>query len=131
MLKLLLIPMICTLGLVAADAVKPTLNSGTSQPKEINKGSVEMESYSHQKRIEILSKADSCIKSAKTQDDYKKCEEMEKQGRENLKGEMFNKRKALTIENINEKIKKAEVFKSCVNAAKDGDALKNCYPKKD
>ena len=28
--------MVCTLGLVAADAIKPTLNSGTSQPKELN-----------------------------------------------------------------------------------------------
>jgi flagellar motility protein MotE (MotC chaperone) len=131
MKKVILLVSCLGLGLFAATPVISTNVPVKTENKMVNKNSVEMESYSHQKRVEILQKADSCIKSAKTQDDYKKCEEIEKQGRENLKGEMFSKRKTLMIEETNERIKKLESFKSCVSAAKDGDTLKTCYPKKD
>jgi len=101
------------------------------KPNDVNKNKVALEAMSHAKRIEILQKADSCIKAAQTQEDYKKCEETEKQGRENLKTEMFAEHKKMVIKGIDERIAKANTFKTCANAAKNGDEMKACYPKKE
>jgi hypothetical protein len=54
---------------------------------------VDIESYSHQERIKILQEADACIHNAKAREEYRACEEKEKQEREQLKQRIFKMRK--------------------------------------
>ncbi len=79
--------------------------------KELMQKKVNLESESHQERIRILQQADNCIKSAKSREEYKSCEEQEKQGRENLKAKMISKHDSLK----QEMIQKREQFKSQKN----------------
>jgi hypothetical protein len=66
--------------------------------KELMQKKVGLESESHQERIAILQKADSCIKGAKSREEYKACEQQEKQSRENLKEKMKSKHENLKQE---------------------------------
>ncbi len=66
--------------------------------KEMMQKRVALESESHQERIRILQQADSCIKSAKSKEEYKNCEQQEQQGRENLKEKMKSKHQDLKQE---------------------------------
>ncbi len=66
--------------------------------KELMQKKVNLESESHQERIRILQQADNCIKSAKSREEYKSCEEQEQQARENLKEKMKSKHQALKQE---------------------------------
>lgn len=66
--------------------------------KELMQKKVGLESESHQERIRILQQADSCIKSAKSKEEYKACEVQEKQSRENLKEKMKSKHQELKQE---------------------------------
>jgi hypothetical protein len=84
---------------------------------------VETESYSHQKRIEILQKADACIKAAKTQEQYKACEAKEKQARETLKVDVFQQRKQAMLQQL-------DARRSCIANAQTPEAMKACRVEK-
>ena len=96
---------------------------------------VDRESYSHNKRIQILQDADECIKNAKTKEDYQQCERTEKQGRKALKGEMKNmnisQAKERILSKINERIARLQQSKDCVINAQSKDELRACKPKRD
>jgi len=82
----------------------------------------DLESYSHNKRIEILKQAETCNQKAQTQSDYKQCEQLEKTARQNFRKEMFNKRKQIIIQKLQSRLK-------CVQSATDIKQLKACRPK--
>jgi len=52
----------------------------------------EMESDSHQARIQILQQADACIKAATSPDAYRQCEQKEKESRQALRESTQSKR---------------------------------------
>lgn len=61
----------------------------------------EIESYKHQKQIEILQKAEVCIKNAgQDKDKFRACEKEEAKQRKALNQEVFNKRKASILQRL-------------------------------
>ncbi|BBP42332.1 hypothetical protein [Thiosulfativibrio zosterae] len=84
---------------------------------------VEIESYSHQQRIEILQKADACIKAAKTKEEYRACEVAEKQSREILKSDVFEQRKQGMLQNL-------DTRRNCIAKAQTNEDLKACRVEK-
>jgi Ca2+-binding EF-hand superfamily protein len=58
----------------------------------------DMESESHQARIQILQQADACIKAAATTDAYRQCEQQEQAARQALRTSMQSKREGLTAQ---------------------------------
>ncbi|NWG87147.1 MAG: hypothetical protein HXY26_06480 [Hydrogenophilaceae bacterium] len=57
-----------------------------------------IESHSHHSRIRILQEAERCVQAAKTPQDYRACEQMEQQSREQLREELRPRRQALRDE---------------------------------
>lgn len=58
-----------------------------SKKEDLLKSKMDKESSSHQSRIDILNKADNCIKNAKTKEEYQQCEKTERAERQSLKGQ--------------------------------------------
>ena len=96
---------------------------------------VERESYSHNKRIQILQEADECIKNAKTKEEYKQCEKSEKKARKSLKGDMkgmnLSQAKERILSKIDERMARLQQSKECVENAQSKDELRACKPKRD
>jgi hypothetical protein len=57
-----------------------------------------IESDSHRSRIRILQEAEGCIQAAKTPQDYRACEQKERQAREQLREELRPRHQALRQE---------------------------------
>lgn len=57
-----------------------------------------IESHSHRSRIRILEEADRCIQAANTPQDYRACEQKERQARERLREELRPEHQALRQE---------------------------------
>lgn len=96
---------------------------------------VEKESFSHNKRIEILQDADECIKNAQSKVEYKECEMKEKQARKSLKGEMKNmsisQAKEKILSRLDGRMAKLQAAKECVINAQTKEELKSCRPQRD
>lgn len=90
----------------------------------------EMESHSHQERINNLQNADRCINSAQTKEAYQKCEMEEKQNREAMRTESFSQRKSMMLQKIDERMQKGAAMKSCISAANSQEELKKCMPER-
>jgi GTPase involved in cell partitioning and DNA repair len=75
-----------------AQALKSEADSFHTQILEKRKA---VESESHQGRIEILKQADECIKAAKTNEEYKECEQKERQAREQLRDKIKAEKQAI------------------------------------
>lgn len=58
-----------------------------AKKEEMFKNRRDKESNSHQSRIDILNKADNCIKNATTKEAYQECERVERAERQSLKGQ--------------------------------------------
>jgi len=54
-----------------------------------------IESYSHKERIRILQDAESCIQAARDRDQYRACEDREKQSREQVQAQVRARHDAL------------------------------------
>ena len=91
---------------------------------------VAVESVSHKNRIAVLAEAEKCIQNAKTKEEYKQCEKMEKEGRKKNKEELFEIRKANMIKKLDARILKIEETKRCIANAQNKEDVKNCRPKK-
>jgi hypothetical protein len=61
-----------------------------------------IESYSHHERIRILQEADRCIQAATNRDQYRACEQREKQAREEVQSEVKARHQAMRqkVENL-------------------------------
>jgi flagellar motility protein MotE (MotC chaperone) len=88
---------------------------------------VDIESYSHQERIKILQEADVCIHNAKTKEEYRACEEKEKQEREQLRQKVFEMRKQALLDKINSHPNIPQSIKDCVANATNHEQLKVCH----
>jgi hypothetical protein len=88
---------------------------------------VDIESYSHQERIKILQEADTCIHNAKTREEYRVCEEKEKQKREQLKQRIFEMRKQELLNRLNNHPNVPQSIKDCVANATNHEQLKACH----
>lgn len=83
----------------------------------------EVESFSHQKRIEILKQAEACNQHAKTKAEYRQCEAQEKAARQALKKEVFAKQKQQIIQRLESRL-------NCIKAAQSRQDMKKCRPQK-
>ncbi len=97
---------------------------------------VSRESFSHQRRIEILKRADACIKAAQSHEQYRACEQQEQQAREQLRQELFTQRKMQMLERLRRQeqhAKQPEVQHrvqqkiACVEAATTPESLQACH----
>jgi hypothetical protein len=77
------------------------------------------ESTSHQARIQILQKADVCIKNAKTKADYDACEGSEKNAREQFQQQSFAQKKQEIIARLSSRL-------TCVQKAQQPSDMKAC-----
>lgn len=77
------------------DVASKPLKEQHQQLFEKRKG---LEEQSHNERIRILQEADSCIKNAKTSQEYKACEQKEQQVRQTLKEQQKPQHEALKKE---------------------------------
>lgn len=101
-----------------------SLNAATVEDK------VEIESLSHKNRIAILQEAEKCIQNAKTKEEYKRCEKIEKDGRKKNKEELLEVKKEKLIQKLDKRILKIEQMKECIKNAQDNKAFQQCRPKK-
>jgi len=117
-----------TISIIAIIALSSSLFASNIDNK------IEKESLSHNTRIQILQKADSCIKHAKNIEEYKKCENFEKQSRRDFRNKMknmsFSEMKTKILSKINNRLGKLEKSKSCVENAQSKKELKSCRPKR-
>jgi hypothetical protein len=111
-----------------------TLANPNSQPMPTapNQGQnlqkvIDIESYSHQERIRILQEADQCIHNAKTKEEYRACEEKEKQEREQLKQKVFEMRKQNLLNELSNHPNVPQSIKDCVANATNHEQLKACH----
>jgi hypothetical protein len=101
---------------------------------------VNAESSSHQKRIGILEIADECIKNAKSDEDFKKCEQNDEYNKDAHKDFRFDIKKQNILTSLNQmllnykketpKYTKLSEFRNCVGNAVNADELKECRKKK-
>ncbi|MBX0311437.1 MAG: hypothetical protein JHC31_06625 [Sulfurihydrogenibium sp.] len=98
-----------------------------ADPNQELKKAIDIESYSHQERIKILQEADNCIHNAKTREEYKACEEKEKQEREQLRQKIFEMRKQELLEKLNSRPNIPQKIKDCVANATNHEQLKACH----
>jgi hypothetical protein len=97
-----------------------------ADPNQGLEKAVDIESYSHQERIKILQEADACIHNAKTREEYKACEEKEKQEREQLRQKIFEMRKQELLNKLNNHPNIPQSIKDCVANATNHEQLKIC-----
>jgi hypothetical protein len=97
-----------------------------ADPNQGLKKAVDIESYSHQERIRILQEADTCIHNAKTKEEFRACEEKERQEREQLKQKVFEMRKQELLNKINNNPNTPQRIKDCVINATNHEQLKAC-----
>jgi hypothetical protein len=98
-----------------------------ANPDQELKKVVDIESYSHQERIRILQEADTCIHNAKTREEYKACEEKERQAREQLKQKIFEMRKQELLNRLNNHPNIPQSIKDCAANATNHEQLKACH----
>jgi hypothetical protein len=98
-----------------------------ADPNQGLKKAVDIESYSHQERIKILQEADTCIHNAKTREEYRACEEKEKQEREQLRQKIFEMRKRELLNKLNNHPNIPQNIKDCVANATNHEQLKACH----
>jgi len=96
---------------------------------------VSRESFSHQRRIEILKRADACIKAAQSHEQYRACEQEEQRAREQLRQDLFAQHKMKMLERLRRQeqyVKHPEVHDrlqqkiACVEAAATHESLQAC-----
>ncbi|MBD3807074.1 hypothetical protein [Sulfuricurvum sp.] len=117
MKSLFLISLLSATLLMAQEGVHP-LKAEYEQLFEKRK---KIEEQSHNERIRILQEADSCIKSAKTPQEYKACEQKEQQSRQQLKEKLHPQLEALKNER--------EVLKEKVLKQREERMKNQQYPK--
>jgi hypothetical protein len=98
-----------------------------ADPNQEVKKAVDIESYSHQERIKILQEADTCIHNAKTKEEFRACEEKEKQEREQLRQKIFEMRKQELLNKLNSHPNIPQSIKDCVANATNHEQLKVCH----
>jgi hypothetical protein len=98
-----------------------------ADPNQGLQKTVDTESYSHQERIKILQEADTCIHNAKTREEYRACEEKEKQEREQLKQKVFEMKKQELLNKLNSHPNIPQSIKDCVANATNHEQLKACH----
>jgi erythromycin esterase-like protein len=86
-----------------------------------------IESYSHQERIKILQEADTCIRNAKTMEEYRACEKKEKEEREQLRQKIFEMKKQELLNKLNSRPNIPQSIKDCVVNATNHEQLKACH----
>jgi hypothetical protein len=106
-----------------------TVGFGVSfaNPNQGLEKAVDIESYSHQERIRILQEADQCIHNAKTREEYRSCEEKERQEREQLKQKIFEMRKQNLLNELSNRPNVPQSIKDCVANATNHEQLKSCH----
>jgi hypothetical protein len=106
-----------------------TVGFGVSfaEPSQDLQRAIDIESYSHQERVRILQEADACIHNAKTKEEYRACEEKEKQEREQLRQKVFEMRKQALLDKINSHPNIPQSVKDCVANATNHEQLKACH----
>lgn len=97
---------------------------------------IEKGSFSHQDRISILEVVNECIKNAKSDEDFKKCEAIEKESEKTQKYGRFDVKKENILSDIekrlrnyrkdNPKYNKLSGFRDCVVNANNSDELRDC-----
>jgi len=92
------------------------------------------ESYSHQERIKILQEADTCIKTAKTKEEFRACEKKEQGARQGLHAKTKQNRLAemnQRIDRMPEGKKKEHMrnMSQCMASAKTKEEHKGCRQK--
>jgi hypothetical protein len=98
-----------------------------AEPSQDLQRAIDIESYSHQERIRILQEADACIHNAKTKEEYRDCEEKEKQERKQLKQKVFEMRKHALLDKINSHPNIPQSIKDCVANATGHEQLRACH----
>jgi hypothetical protein len=98
-----------------------------ADPNQGLEKAVDIESYSHQERIKILQEADTCIHNAKTKEEFRDCEEKEKQEREQLRQKIFEMRKQELLNKLNNHPNIPQSIKDCVANATNHEQLKVCH----
>jgi hypothetical protein len=98
-----------------------------AEPSQDLQRAIDIESYSHQERIRILQEADACIHNAKTKEEYRACEEKEKQERKQLRQKVFEMRKQMLLDKINSRPNIPQSIKDCVVNATDHKQLEACH----
>ena len=98
-----------------------------ADPNQGLEKAIYIESYSHQERIRILQEADQFIHNAKTREEYRTCEEKEKQEREQLKQKIFEMRKQNLLNELNNRPNVPQSIKDCVANATNHEQLKACH----
>jgi hypothetical protein len=98
-----------------------------ADPNQGLEKAVNIESYSHQERIKILQEADACIHNAKTKEEFRACEEKEKQEREQLRQKVFEMRKQELLNKLNSYPNIPQSIKDCVANATNHEQLEACH----
>jgi ribosomal protein L16 Arg81 hydroxylase len=114
-------------GLLAIALLIAGFTVAFAGPNQGLKKAVDIESYSHQERIKILQEADTCIHNAKTREEYKACEQKEKQEREQLRQKIFEMRKQELLNKLNSHPNIPQSIKDCVANATNHEQLKVCH----
>jgi len=101
-----------------------------------------IESKSHNNRIGILQEADRCIAKATTNEEYKRCEQVEKKARQENKKDiksmkdservkLFAQKKTEILSRIDQRRMKNEKVRTCVINSSNFKEMKECRPKRE